>query len=396
MENKEFKYDVIVIGGLGHVGLPLGIVFATKDLNVCLLDLDKEKAETVAQGKMPYIENGAEPLLKEVLAKGNLTITLDQSVISEAKVVIITIGTPVDEYLNPETKGFFKFIKEIKQYLDPSQLLVIRSTVYPGTCDQILNQLVYSEESGLLAYCPERISEGYAIEELGELPQVVAGVNQQSVDRAAALFDKISPQIVYTTIKEAELIKLFSNAWRYIQFAITNQFFMICEYFDVDYDRVRFAMTEGYKRTSGLPSAGFAAGPCLLKDTMMLSAFYGNNFLLGHSAMMINEGLPNFIVDKLAKNHQLKNKTIGILGMAFKAEVDDIRDSLSYKLRKVLEFKCSEVLCSDEYVKSANFVSKEELVKSADIVIIGVPHAEYRKIEFPDNVDVLDIWGFLK
>ena len=151
-------------------------------------------------------------------------------------------------------------------------------------------------------------------------------------------------KIITTSIKEAELIKLFSNAWRYIQFATANQFYMISENFGVDYNQVRSAMVDGYERAEKLPSAGFAAGPCLLKDTMQLSAFYNNNFLLGHTAMMVNEGLPNFIVEDLRKRYDIGKTTVGILGMAFKADIDDVRDSLSFKLGKILLFhgrKCT-------------------------------------------------------
>src|SRR3990167_6022083 len=179
---------------------------------------------------------------------------------------------------------------------------------------------------------------------------------------------------------EAELVKLFTNAWRYIQFAITNQFYMIARTLEVDYDKLRRAMTEGYDRASALPSAGFAAGPCLLKDTMQLSAFNSNNFLLGHAAMMINEGLPNFIVDNLRKKYDLSKTKVGILGMAFKADIDDVRDSLSFKLGKILRFHGAKVYYSDEHAKNPDFVTKEKLVKESEVIIVAVPHSAYRGI----------------
>ena len=130
-----------------------------------------------------------------------------------------------------------------------------------------------------VAYCPERIVQGYAIRELKELPQIVAGLSDAAIKEASELFSKVSPKIIKTTMGEAELVKLFSNAWRYIQFAVANQFYMISHNFEVDYEKVRHAMREGYERAHSLPGAGFAAGPCLLKDTMQLSAFNTNNFL---------------------------------------------------------------------------------------------------------------------
>ena len=194
---------------------------------------------------------------------------------------------------------------------------------------------------------------------------------------------------------EAEMAKLFSNSWRYLQFAMANQFYMICEDLGIDYDKVRFAMVDGYERASQIPSAGFAAGPCLLKDTMQISSIYNNGFLLGHSAMMINEGLPNYLVSKLRSKYDLKDKLVGILGMAFKANVDDIRDSLSFKLLKILKFHGAKVLCSDEFVSNPEFVTKEEVLDTCDIVIIGTPHDQYKNLKVKDSCEVIDLWNIV-
>jgi len=387
---KNYKYDAVIVGGLGHVGLPLGIVFADKGINVCLYDIDQKKAESVKNGVMPFIEYGANPILKKVLKNKKLSISLDEKDISNAKCVIIAIGTPVDEYLNPKTRQFLDFFQKISKHLSKNQLIIIRSTVYPNTCRQIQNLLGKEWD---IAYCPERIVQGYAVKELNGLPQVVAGTTDNAVKEASKLFGKISPKIIPTSMGEAELVKLFSNAWRYIQFAVANQFYMISDNFNVDYENVRKAMREGYERAHALPGAGFAAGPCLLKDTMQLSAFSGNNFLLGHAAMMVNEGLPNFIVDGIRKNHDLEKTKIGILGMAFKADIDDIRDSLSYKLGKILRFHGAKVYYSDEYAKNPDFVSKEELIKSSDVIIIAVPHSQYKNLKVPNGKGVVDLWN---
>jgi len=170
---------------------------------------------------------------------------------------------------------------------------------------------------------------------------------------------------------------------------------MICEDQGVDYDKVRMAMTDGYERAAQLPSAGWAAGPCLLKDTMQISSFYQGGFLLGHSAMMVNEGLPNFIVNQMKSKYKLNKRKVGILGMAFKANVDDVRDSLSFKLSKMLKFNGADVLCSDEYASNPEFVSKEELVSKCETIIIGAPHSLYVNLEIPPNVEVIDIWKIL-
>jgi len=390
-----FDYDIAIIGGLGHVGLPLGIVFAQKGLKVHLMDPNEKNASIVQSGKMPFVEYGAEPILQEALKNGNLTISKEKSSIARAKNVIIAIGTPIDEYLNPKTRQFLEALEEFKPYLTKNQTIIIRSTVYPNTAEQI-KKMLGDEDEWKIAYCPERIVQGYSVRELAELPQIVAGLSEEAIKKASELFGRISPLIIKTSIREAELIKLFSNAWRYIQFATTNQFYMIAENFGADYGKVRHGLTKSYGRAANLPGPGFAAGPCLLKDTMQLASFNNNNFFLGHAAMMVNEGLPNFLVEKLRQRFNLKETRVGILGMAFKAEVDDIRDSLSYKLGKVLRFHGSKVYYSDEYAKNPDFVSKEELVKNCDAIIIGVPHKAYGSLNIPSHVEVIDLWGIIK
>ncbi len=395
MLKTENEFDIAIIGGLGHVGLPLGLAFAEKGLKVCLCDVDKDNANLVLNGMMPFMEEGAEPILKKVLENGKLEVSLDSGIISKAKYVIIAIGTPVDEFLNPKTRAFLEAFNSIKKYLHKEQTIIIRSTVYPHTCRQIANLLEDGAEWNI-SYCPERIVQGYALKELKELPQIVAGLSEKAVQNASELFGILSPKIIRSSIGEAELVKLFSNAWRYVQFAVANQFYMISTNFGVDYDRVRGAMTEGYGRAATLPTAGFAAGPCLLKDTMQLAAFNSNNFLLGHAAMMVNEGLPNFIVDNLRKKRDLNKAKIGILGMAFKAEIDDVRDSLSFKLGKILRFHGAEVYYSDEYAKNPDFITKEKLVELSDIIIVGVPHSAYKSLAVPKAKEVVDLWGVIK
>ena len=395
--DKNKKCDVVIIGGLGHVGLPLGIAFAEKGLKVCLYDTDTKNAELVKNGIMPFIEYGADPILKKMIKKKDaLTVSSDIRSVSQARYIIVAIGTPVDEYLNPNVRVFLEFFKELKKYLKKNQTIIIRSTVYPQTCQQVMNILGGSKKGVQLAYCPERIAQGYAIQELGELPQLVAGITPTAQSNAAKLFANIAPKIIKVKMEEAELVKLFTNAWRYIQFSITNQFYMIANDFNMDFNRIRQVMSDGYGRAYNIPSAGFAAGPCLLKDTMQLAAFNNNNFFLGHAAMMVNEGLPNYIVERLRNKHNITKKKIGILGMAFKADIDDTRDSLSFKLGKILRFHGAKVFYSDEYAKDPTMVTKEELVKECDIVIIGAPHSAYKKLKFPKRVELIDLWGIKK
>lgn len=383
---------MVIIGGLGHVGLPLGIAFAEKGLKVCLYDIDKKKGEMVKKGRMPFIEYGAQEILEAVLKKNNLAISYDIKDVLKAKFVVVTIGTPVDEHLTPKTRVFLEFFANIRKYLNPKQIIIIRSTVYPNTCRQLL-RLLENGKQWHIAYCPERITQGYAIQELKELPQIVAGLSEHAVNNAASLFSLLSPKIIKTSMSEAELVKLFSNAWRYVQFAMANQFYMISHKLGIDFERVRWAMKENYGRAAAIPTAGFAAGPCLLKDTMQLAAFDGNNFLLGHAAMLVNEGLPNFLVEDLRRRHDLTKTKIGILGMAFKADIDDIRDSLSYKLGKILRFHGAQTFYSDEFAKDPTFISKENLIELSDVIIVAVPHSAYKGMVISKSKEVVDLWG---
>src|SRR5690606_11757696 len=235
-------------------------------------------------------------------------------------------------------------------HLHDGQLMVLRSTVYPGVTSLVEKLLERHGKDLDVSFCPERIAEGHAMTELRSLPQIISGRTAAAEERAAELFGKITDKVLPLTIEEAELAKLFTNTWRYIRFAAANQLYMIATDFGTDFERIRDAMTEDYPRAAELPGAGLAGGPCLLKDTMQLAAFNRNTFLRGQASIMVNEGLPMYLIDQIEKVHDLSTMTVGLLGMAFKGESDDIRSSLSYKLRRLLRIKADRVLCSDPYV----------------------------------------------
>lgn len=391
---KKYKKDVCIIGGCGHVGLPLALCFADKGLKVNVYDINQETVDMVNNSKMPFLETGCEKLLKDNINK-NLYVSTDPHSISESKFVIIVIGTPVDEFLNPDRTIFKNFINEYYKYFSNGQTLILRSTVYPGTSDWLNGYLAKKTKKIDVSFCPERIAEGKAIEEIYNLPQIVSSYKNSVTVNVSNLFKKLTQDIIVLDPTEAELAKLYTNSWRYIQFAIANQFYMLANSNGKDFYKIYNAMTFKYPRTQSFPKAGFAAGPCLFKDTMQLSSFDNNQFFLGHSAMLVNEGMPAFIVDQLQKKFDLKNKKIGILGMAFKAESDDKRSSLSYKLKKILDLNSKKLFCSDEYIKDKNFLSKEELIKKSDIIIIGVPHKNYSNLKIPKNKFVYDMWDFI-
>lgn len=395
--SKVYQYDVMVIGGFGHVGLPLGIMLADIGLKVGLYDIDKSKRSLIESGKMPFIEHGAESILRRVIGK-TLHIVDELREVSSSEAIIISIGTPVDEYLNPKVRPMLELAEQFSNYLHSGQYVILRSTVYPGTTKRLAEFFKFRGLDIHLGYCPERVAQGFAIQELRELPQIISGFNDDTNRYAEKLFKRLGMRIIEVTVQEAELIKLFTNAWRYIQFAIANQFYMIATDYGANYSRIYRAITDNYERAKDFPRSGFTAGPCLLKDTLQLAAFYDNQFQLGHAAMMVNEGLPNFIVKHLTQNIKIdfNNSRVGILGMAFKADIDDIRDSLSYKLAKILKFHGAVVVRSDEYVKDPNFVSKEELVTTCSVVIIAVPHSAYRRLVVPKGVYLVDLWDIIE
>ncbi|HSB03686.1 MAG TPA: nucleotide sugar dehydrogenase [Thermodesulfobacteriota bacterium] len=386
-------YEICIVGGLGHVGLPLGLLFTKSGKRVVLYDLNQRAMDVVSQGKMPFMEQGAEKILQEVL-NNKLFLSSDKKAIAESHFVIVCIGTPVDEHLNPQFTAFKRFFHEILDFLGEEQHIILRSTVFPGTTHKVKEYLETKGKRPKLSFCPERIAEGNAMEELTTLPQIISSFDETSLEELKELFLSITQEIIPLNILEAELTKLFTNAWRYIRFAIANQFYQIALQGGVNFDNIYRAMTHHYPRTKDFPYAGFTAGPCLLKDTMQLAAFSNNSFFLGHSAMLVNEGLPNFIVQCLKNKYPLKEKVVGILGMAFKADIDDARDSLSYKLRKILEMEAREVLCADPFVKDPSLHRFEEVIERSEIIIIGAPHSVYRSLCVDSSEKTLvDIWN---
>ncbi|MGD0795815.1 MAG: nucleotide sugar dehydrogenase [Dehalococcoidales bacterium] len=388
-----FKYDICVIGGCGRVGLPLSVAFADKGLKVVIYDLDKARMEEIRKGIMPFMEEGCAEKLKQVINK-TLTISDDRNSITQSKFIITTIGTPVEAHLNPQYTAMMNFFNDLLPYLKEGQCIILRSTVYPGTAERI-NRLLKEKNTRVnLAFCPERIVEGKALQELANLPQIVSAFDGQGVQEVSDLFKKLTPDIIVMEPLEAELAKLFTNTWRYIQFSTANQFFMLANQYNLDFYKIYHGMTYKYSRTQGLPKAGFAAGPCLFKDTMQLAAFSNNSFFLGYCAMLVNEGLPNYIVQRLKEKTNLRQKTVGILGMAFKANSDDERDSLAFKLKAILQIEAKALYCTDPYIKRDYFISVEKLIDICDIIILAAPHDQYRNLNIKKDKVVVDIWNF--
>lgn len=420
--------DVCIIGGAGHVGLPLGVAFANAGIRTVLLDTNTKALESVRAGRFPFLERNGDRELRRALRRGTLMTAEAPGAISKSRFVVLVVGTPVDEYLNPDFQGVFEAIGSYSPFFRDGQVLILRSTVYPGTSERLQKYFRDRKRRVAVAFCPERLAQGNAFADLATLPQIVSAFDAVTLRMVSTLFGRFAPQVIPTARPvEAELAKLFSNAWRYIKFAVGNQFFMIADDHHLDYHRIYDAMVKDYPRNADLPPPGFAAGPCLLKDTMQLAAFHSNNFFLGHAAMLVNEGMPNFLMKKLKQRAvnlslplgrlrgpvavaasldslplslrgaipDLKAKTVGILGMAFKGNSDDPRDSLAYKLRKIAEAEAGRVLCTNVYIKIIVH-PLEKVLKESDIVILAAPHREYAAIDprrYPGK-HFVDIWNF--
>jgi UDP-N-acetyl-D-mannosaminuronic acid dehydrogenase len=385
--------DVVVLGGGGHVGLPLSLAFAGAGLRVGIYDTNQMTLDRIAAGEMPFLETGAEPLLRALLPTGRLAFGTSGEMIGRTDRLVVVIGTPVDEFLGPSMTIFEKAVDQIAPHLRDGALVALRSTVYPGTTAYVAQHLLDRGCRVDVAFCPERIAEGHALEELHSLPQIIGADTDDAADRAAELFGILAATTIRTTTKEAELTKLFTNTWRYMKFAVANQFFMIADQAGVDYTNVLRAIREDYPRAADLPSPGFAAGPCLFKDTMQLAAYTSDHFPLGQAAMQVNEGLPAYIVSALERRYGgLSGKCVGILGMAFKAESDDPRASLSYKLRKLLRWSGARVIATDPYVHDHRLVPLETVLAESEILVLGAPHKQYRGLNVGGK-DVVDVWG---
>jgi UDP-N-acetyl-D-mannosaminuronic acid dehydrogenase len=392
----RFERDVVVIGGCGHVGLPLAIAFADRGANVGIYDVSEKAVATVNAGKLPFDEPGAAGVLERVVQEGHLRASTDPSIVSEAEHVVVVIGTPVDEHLNPNPEAIPKALGGCSEYFRDGQLLVLRSTVFPGVTALVEKMIAGLGLNVEVAFCPERIAEGKAMTELFELPQICSARTSRGLDRASKLFSRLTESVVPMAPEEAELAKLFTNVWRYIKFAAANQFYMMANDRGLDFEKIREGLSQDYPRAADMPGAGFAAGPCLFKDTMQLAAFNNNNFALGHTAMTINEGLPLYLVSRLEQRYDLGSLKVGILGMAFKGESDDIRSSLSYKLKRILAFKAGGVLCTDPYVAETvddSLLPVEQVIEQSDLLVIATPHRQYR--DLVTDKPVADIWNVL-
>ena len=383
---------VAIIGGAGHVGLPLAISFANAGLQTLIYDLNLNGIERIMSGEFPFKEVAGGENLQKAIHSGNLSATSDPRRLSDATVIITIIGTPVDDHLNPNPDAIRKSLEELNSHLRDGQLLVLRSTVFPGVTASVERLLKEFDLHIDVVAAPERIAEGIAFIELPTIPQIIGARSETVFLRAKNLFDSIVSESLEATPEEAELAKLFSNSWRYIRFAAVNELYGIAIQAGENFTRIRNLMVHNYPRSKDIPTPGFAAGPCLPKDALQLVAFSRQSSSLNSAAYSVNENLPNLIVNQILSEIDLSEKTVGILGMSFKPGSDDSRSSLSYKLRKLLTFASKKVLCCDPYVLDSRLSELGEVLSKSDVVIVAIDHPEYREIEFTKKI--YRVWEF--
>lgn len=382
--------SVAIIGGAGHVGLPLAISFANAGVKTHIYDVNIDAMEAIMNGKFPFKEIHGKHQLEVALRSGNLFTTSDPEKLAEPSVIITIIGTPVDNHLNPDPDAIRKSLEQLTPFLRNGQLLVLRSTVFPGVTASVEHLLLELKLEIDVVAAPERITEGFAFEELPNIPQIIGARSEKVFLRAKNFFQVIVNECLESTPEQAELAKLFSNSWRYMRFAAANELYGIALQSGQNFETIRRLMMHNYPRSLDFPKPGFAAGPCLPKDSLQLIAFSRQSSPMNSAAYSVNENLPNIIVNKILKEINLKDMTVGILGMAFKSESDDSRSSLSYKLKKLLSFVSRRVICSDPYVQDDNLTSLEEVLMYSDIIVVAIDHEEYRGLQFKQ--EVFKVW----
>jgi UDP-N-acetyl-D-mannosaminuronic acid dehydrogenase len=385
--------DVCIVGGAGHVGAPLAVVLAARGFDTLIYDVDTAAVRSILDGVLPFAERGGDVLLRSVLAAGRLRGSGYRKDLDGAETIVVTIATPGGPSVHTTSDTVLRCVAELLPHLRQARLLILRSTVPPGTTDR-LQQFLEAQGFDLpVAFCPERVLQGHAIDEIQRMPQIIGATNPDAGRRAAAVFARVTRTLIPMTPTEAEFAKLFCNAYRYIQFAATNQFFMMAREAGCDYGRIVEGMTQDYPRMSGFPVAGFAAGPCLVKDTWQLATSAHDRFGLAHAAISVNEGLPAFLVDDLLRQYPLRGMTVGILGMAFKGNSDDVRFSLSYKLKTLLHLHAAAVLTTDPFVTvDPELLHVDDVVARSDLLIIAAPHAVYASLD-PAGKPLVDIWN---
>src|SRR3954454_5406997 len=373
-------FDVAVIG-CGRVGLPLALSFADRGLRTLGVENDPERLGAVRDGRMPFDEPGAPEVLRRVTDAGAIEWSDRVADAARARHIVITLGTPSFSHIEIDISAIRRALDDLLPVLGAAHVLTLRSTIAPGTTDFVAGYLHKHRDFAIgedvfVAHVPERIAAGRFFEEITSLPCIVGGVGEHSGEVAARLFDVFGAPIRQTTPIQAELAKIWTNILRYTMFALPNRLMMECEQYDANVFEVIDLINRDYPR-GGMPQPGFTAGTCLRKDfTFSEERSPAPGMLLAVSR--VNEGVPLFIVDGLRRRlGALSGRKIAVLGLAFKADTDDERDSLSHKLIRLLERELADVAVHDPLVATPT-QSLGDAILDAHAVVVSTNHSEFR------------------
>jgi UDP-N-acetyl-D-mannosaminuronic acid dehydrogenase len=373
------QHDVSVIG-LGRVGLPLALSFADRGLSVIGIDVDEDRLAAVREGRMPFQENGGQEVMDRVHASGRLSVSSRVPDAAQARHIVITIGTPSFSHIEIDMRDIRSALDDLLPVLEPGHSLVLRSTIAPNTTEFVAGYL--EKKRGLqigtevfVSHAPERIAAGRFFEEIDALPQIIGGVGERSGEVCAELFEVFDAEVVQTTPVQAELAKIWTNILRYATFALPNLLMMDCEQYDANVFEVIDLINENYPR-GGMKMPGLTAGTCLRKDfTFSEERSSAPGMLLAVSR--VNESVPRFLVEGIKRRKgALSGRKIAVLGLAFKADTDDERDSLAHKLIRLLERELADVAVHDPIVPTPT-QSFEEAVRDADAVVVAANHSVF-------------------
>src|SRR5438309_6001527 len=371
------------IVGLGRVGLPLALCFADRGLRVIGVDRDSARLSAVGDGRMPFAETGAQQLLDRVAASGRLSLTDRVAEAARATSIVITLGTPSFSHIEIDMRDIRSALDDLLGLLAAGHALILRSTVAPGTTDFVAGYVAKHRgfEVGrdvFVAHAPERIAAGRFLEEIDTLPCIIGGVGERSGEAVAELFAAFNAPIVQTSPVHAELAKIWTNILRYTNFALPNLLMMDCERYAANVFEVIDLINRDYPR-GGIAQPGLTAGTCLRKDFAFSeerSAAPG--MLLAVSR--VNESVPLFLLEGVKRRlGALANRKIAVLGLAFKADTDDERDSLAHKLIRLLERELADVVVHDPLVSTPT-VPLEEALDGAAAVVVATNHSEFRDL----------------
>ena len=387
---------VLVVGGGGHIGLPLSLFLTISGMKVSILDVSSETVDSIRAKIMPFQEPGCDDLLTAAIESENLEAFTNFNNSSQKywPVAIVIIGTQLLEDGEPDRQGVLNCINEIHNKLSENALLILRSTVFPGTTALVQSALIAQGRKDIkVVFAPERIAEGHALLELSALPQIVGADDDHSFEKAASFFKKLGNKVLRTSIKEAELAKLITNAYRYAHFALGNAIYMATQDHDINYSKLYDVMVYDYPRLRSLPRPGFVGGPCLIKDTVQLQSYFRETDNFTQFALSANHGLIEMVKNKTIElARETYSKRIGFLGIGFKPESDDTRDSQVIKVMSELNSLGFDVSYFDPYAKvqGYKFLDIKALIENSDILIMGTPHKAFADQKF--NKPIVNVW----